>query len=682
MKRILSLIFLIELLLAIDGYGQWEACNNGLWGCRVNNIAAKDNKVFISTSAGLEKSFDYGNTWDQIINHGGDVYFDGDNIFLSGVYFSSDNGITWIYKGNGINKNICGPFAHNGNDLFVGVTSVDNHGATEGKWIYYSSDYGLSWNMISVNFHYDIYDIKERGDYLYVATGNGLFILTKNGTDWKADLKLAGHPITALAIDSNNIFISKTDSVPKQGLYMSSDNGNNWEKTSLTNVDVSKIEINGTNIYAGTYEGFFISNDYGETWSHRNNGLPDLYIYDIKVDANNLWISSGYFGLYFSSDEGNNWSPKNNGIKGISVLTMASNGNKIYAGTDKTGLFVSTDYGNFWEPKNKGIINNYISTLVVKDSMIYSGSDYSGERFIVSSDNGKTWKIKNKGIEQKDVISIIVSDSLIFIGTDQGVFSSADNGESWIQSGLDSLYVYKLLLTNNILYAIAGNKQLYISTDYGRIWNNKQALDISRYITCITVNDGIIYTGVNYDAVYISTNGGDDWIHKSNGVPDVDYVGAHDLFSVNNLVFLIMDDYHSLYLTDDNGENWRNIYDNIPNEIYHSSLLINDKYIYSYQGSYGIYRRKLSDFVNVTEYHEIAEGISLFPNPVQNTLNMHLDQAYSLQAQVRIYDIFGQLVIENLIPAGEKEWKTDLEGLPAGTYFLNLNGKTFKILKI
>ncbi|MEA3448944.1 MAG: hypothetical protein U9Q98_10955, partial [Bacteroidota bacterium] len=38
---------------------------------------------------------------------------------------------------------------------------------------------------------------------------------------------------------------------------------------------INSIAISGTNIFAGTWDGVFLSSDNGQNWTAVNNGLPE-----------------------------------------------------------------------------------------------------------------------------------------------------------------------------------------------------------------------------------------------------------------------------------------------------------------------------------------------------------------------------------------------------------------------
>ena len=62
-------------------------------------------------------------------------------------------------------------------------------------------------------------------------------------------------------------------------------------------------------------------------------------------------------------------------------------------------------------------------------------------------------------------------------------------------------------------------------------------------------------------------------------------------------------------------------------------------------------------------------------------MNVSFGQEITSPTQIRIFDIYGKLVVESQIPAGAKEWKFDLDGLSSGIYYCSLISGTNTITK-
>jgi hypothetical protein len=79
-----------------------------------------------------------------------------------------------------------------------------------------------------------------------------------------------GGIVNCLAVSGTNLFAG-TD----YGVYLSTNNGTSWAQTGLTGSSVKSLVISSTNIFAGTYRnGVYLSNNNGTSWTQVNKGIP------------------------------------------------------------------------------------------------------------------------------------------------------------------------------------------------------------------------------------------------------------------------------------------------------------------------------------------------------------------------------------------------------------------------
>lgn len=80
--------------------------------------------------------------------------------------------------------------------------------------------------------------------------GGGIFISTNNGTNWN-QTGLTGTNVYSIAVHETNLFAGTSDGV----VFLSTDNGTNWiaANTGLTNANVRSLAVVSTNLFAGTY---------------------------------------------------------------------------------------------------------------------------------------------------------------------------------------------------------------------------------------------------------------------------------------------------------------------------------------------------------------------------------------------------------------------------------------------
>ena len=78
-------------------------------------------------------------------------------------------------------------------------------------------------------------------------------------TNWNG----SGKQITCIASDSNYLYVGTNI----DGLYCSTNNGETFVKTSLNALWVYSIAFSGNSVFAGTEQGLFRSTDYGNNWT-------------------------------------------------------------------------------------------------------------------------------------------------------------------------------------------------------------------------------------------------------------------------------------------------------------------------------------------------------------------------------------------------------------------------------
>jgi len=77
---------------------------------------------------------------------------------------------------------------------------------------------------------------------------------------------------------------------------------------------VNCFTLNGTNLFAGTTEGVFLSTNSGANWTAVNNGLPNSNVRALAVSGTNLFaginesLSTNIGGVYLSTNNGANWT--------------------------------------------------------------------------------------------------------------------------------------------------------------------------------------------------------------------------------------------------------------------------------------------------------------------------------------------------------------------------------------
>jgi photosystem II stability/assembly factor-like uncharacterized protein len=173
------------------------------------------------------------------------------------------------------------------------------------------------------------------------------------------------------------------------------------------------------------------------------------------------------------------------------------------------------------------------------------------------------------GGEIKDIqiSSTFKIDHTIFISTNAGVFKSTDSGETWINLfSYGPYYAYELAMTKSFLidqtiFATHSNG-LVKSTDGGISWYSANV-----HIHCSSVavspnydDDQTVFAGSMWDeGVVVSTNGGETWSARNNGLTDLDVQSLVVSPDFNNDHTVFAGTTSGIFKSEDGGQSWHNV---------------------------------------------------------------------------------------------------------------------------
>jgi hypothetical protein len=121
-------------------------------------------------------------------------------------------------------------------------------------------------------------------------------------------------------------------------VFLSTDDGTNWTAVinGLMNCDVVSLAVSGTNLFAGTGSGVYLSTDIGTSWSPAST--PFSGFSQIAESGTNLFAGTGS-GVFLSADNGASWTEVNTGFPNTKVNSLAINGSNLFAGTSSSGVW-------------------------------------------------------------------------------------------------------------------------------------------------------------------------------------------------------------------------------------------------------------------------------------------------------------------------------------------------------
>ncbi len=623
--------------------------------------------IFAATSHGLYTSADAGTSWTLSLDVPmvTDIEFktnDANTIYVSagnmnsplsdkGIYITNDGGLSWNKMTNGL------PSSFTGKSLLavspaapdLVLASVANE--FEGIGLYKSEDSGLSWSLISNEdvpryqgwFAHDVaIDPTDVSQVVYVGveawkSENGGSSFTKTGfwNQWDFGQVPVGGP---------------------EG------------PSNYVHADIHQILYHPTlpsTVFASTDGGIFVSNNGGVSWEGRNGGYQTQQFY---ANFSNSTTDSLY-----------------------AMGGMQDNATAIFVGDDAWIRVIGGD------GMCTGINPN-------DDQIVYGSYQYMN---IARSDNGggffdflftpwdQEWVVFSAQFE------IAPSNPSVLYAGAQNMYKSLNGGFEFTNvSGqlldgdnpVHSIAVYpqdeNILLVSTAPNLFINNPlpgKVFKSTDGGSNFTEMQGLP-DRPVPDLIFDPNnsdiayVVYSGFGGSHVYKTIDAGASWEDIDNGaLPDVptntiavDPQNSEHVYIGNDL---------GVYASLDGGVNWALYSEGLPDAtiVMHLSISPSNRKLRVATHGRGVYETELGvgELVATNELDELDASITVYPNPSSDLINISLEGLGNAKAKIEIRNAIGQKVLSifegKLI---DSMFKSDINELPQGAYFLNIQGET------
>lgn len=276
------------------------------------------------------------------------------------VYFSTDNGLTWENKSDGLPDSIhiaLGAIAVSGkllgiatkekgvflfdfetnkwNNIPVTVKIIESNPGpliffknqiylgTQASGVFSTADVGKSWEKPDEGLtSFTIRRFTQINDKLYAGTNGGLFSFNEIEKKWELEYGNSTLQVNGMTEFDGNIYIGTN-----QGAFTSPTDRKEWKQV-LANRSLHNISSGGNTIYAMTYNELLSSTDKGLTWKNIQNGLPaKLYTFNVVKNGNSVFAGQ-WDGIYRKDSPDENWKLFSNGLP----EKLAINNMKLYNG--------------------------------------------------------------------------------------------------------------------------------------------------------------------------------------------------------------------------------------------------------------------------------------------------------------------------------------------------------------
>jgi hypothetical protein len=329
---------------------------------------------------------------------------------------------------------------------------------------------------------------------------------------WVQTNGLVDWNIQALAVNGTNLFVGgwwgggMVAPPVMDGIFLSTNNGSQWTQCGLTGHHAQAFAASGMNLFAGTATGgVFLSTDSARSWTAANEGLPKDTLFDstircahvfcLLLDGTNLFAGTDR-GVFLSTNAGKNWTQTALTESEVNVvLSLAVSGRNLFAGTERTvpfpqggGVFRSTNNGTTWSAVNAGLEDPTIWSLAVSGKNLFAGTDGG---IYLTTDGGTSWSAVNTGFEGGLIWSLAVHGTNLFAGTSHGVLLSTNNGTSWssVNTGL---------IDNDVQCLAASGTSLFAGTMDAGVWRRP----LSEMITSVPISAATLPTAFTLQQNY------------------------------------------------------------------------------------------------------------------------------------------------------------------------------------
>lgn len=228
---------------------------------------------------------------------------------------------------------------------------------------------------------------------------------------------------------------------------------------------ITTIFSSGKDIFVGTKQGFFVSENAGKTFVERDNGLASLEITSVIFLKGIIFLGTSDSGLYMSKDMGNTWLSLMDKLNCPTVSSIETDGERIFVTSFCSGFHFSDDLGNTWNERNGGLPTLRTTTFIeTPQGRCFLGTDQYG--LFYSDTLGKScyW---DKFFEKYTITSLSYVGNTLLVGTNAGIFTGNIMSDDFKRINFigGNPYILRLIKVNGKVVVAIKDFGLFVTDD-------------------------------------------------------------------------------------------------------------------------------------------------------------------------------------------------------------------------
>ena len=318
--------------------GLWQAIDLG--GKQFTALAITSENTVLASSdfQSVLRSTDDGRSWSGGELRGNDAFAitsnDEGDILVgtlgNRVYRSPADGLRWTQSAPGVIGDDVFSFARRNGSVYAGTD----------LGVYESRDGGSSWNHLTdSSFGGSAFAVGLTSDgTIFAGTSFGVVRSTDGGSTWAQD-GIAGSKVFFMCVSIGDVIYAATG---QDGVFSSTNQGTSWKSLSLVRDDLQTIGVDSAgDVFTGAYGGVYRLRSGAGAWEYKP--FTGGYVYALAFPGSQTIYAGTYNGIYVSYDNGDTWRPAGtSGLKENLMLSLEVTGaGNLLAGTYRGGVYRS-----------------------------------------------------------------------------------------------------------------------------------------------------------------------------------------------------------------------------------------------------------------------------------------------------------------------------------------------------